>query len=198
VVDTVCCSAGPFRTNSWISAICCLHYLPRASAWMAYREGQQRSHYLGFVRAAAAFVYRTFWFGGLGTRLFAESRVLPAKIEFSIVLFVASIANNSHTMAHPTKGKTHRHSRARALAAMGDATPSRAHSCGILNKASSGFPQSHGRSDCETVYDGLPSSTSCRTIDTSNHHDAAPAGADSRMMADPGVRIWILGQSSSP
>ncbi|MGB6480644.1 MAG: hypothetical protein WA651_05565 [Candidatus Sulfotelmatobacter sp.] len=65
------------------------------------------SYYLGFVSAAAALVYRAFWFGSLGARLFGVPRVLPHNlIELSILLFVISIASNSHTMAHPTNGKT--------------------------------------------------------------------------------------------
>ena len=32
------------------------------------------SYYLGFVSAAAALVYRAFWFGSLGVRLFGVSR----------------------------------------------------------------------------------------------------------------------------
>jgi hypothetical protein len=59
------------------------------------------SYYLGLVSAAAALVYRALWFGTLGARLFAGSRVLPHNlIELSILLFVASIASNAHTTAH--------------------------------------------------------------------------------------------------
>ena len=60
------------------------------------------SYYLGFVSAAAALVYRALWFGSLGARLFGASRVLPHNlVELSILLFVASIASNAQTTAHP-------------------------------------------------------------------------------------------------
>src|SRR5450759_4476257 len=41
--------------------------------------------------------------------------------------------------------------------------------------------RSRSRSGCETVWDGLPASTLCRTIDTASHSDATPPAADSRM-----------------
>jgi hypothetical protein len=65
------------------------------------------SYYLGFMSAAAALVYRALWFGSLGARLFGVSRVLPHNlVELSILLFVASIASNAHTMVHRENGKT--------------------------------------------------------------------------------------------
>ena len=35
------------------------------------------SYYLACVSAAAAIVYRAFWFGSLGARLFGTPRVVP-------------------------------------------------------------------------------------------------------------------------
>lgn len=60
------------------------------------------SYNLGFVSAAVAVVYRVFWFGALGPRLFgAAPRVVPHTfVELSILLFVASIATNPQLVAH--------------------------------------------------------------------------------------------------
>jgi hypothetical protein len=64
------------------------------------------SYYLGCVSAAAAIVYRVFWFGSLGARLFGEPRVLPHNlVELSILLFVVSIASNARAMVHREDGK---------------------------------------------------------------------------------------------
>jgi hypothetical protein len=58
------------------------------------------SYYLGCVSTAAAIVYRLFWFGTLGARLFgAAPRVIPHNfLDLSILLFVLSIASNTHAM----------------------------------------------------------------------------------------------------
>jgi hypothetical protein len=54
------------------------------------------SYYLGCFSAAVAIVYRAFWFGGLGTRLFGSPRVVPHHFaELSILLLVLSIASNA-------------------------------------------------------------------------------------------------------
>ena len=58
------------------------------------------SYYLGCVSTAVAIVYRLFWFGGLGARLFgAAPRVIPHSfLDLSILLFVLSIASSTQTM----------------------------------------------------------------------------------------------------
>jgi hypothetical protein len=64
------------------------------------------SYYLGCVSAAVAIVYRAFWLGSLGTRLFGAPRVLPHNLmELSILLFVISIASNANAMVHREDGK---------------------------------------------------------------------------------------------
>lgn len=63
------------------------------------------SYYLGFVSAAVAVVYRIFWFGALGARLFGAPRVVPHNfVELSILLFVVSIASDAHVMVHRQEG----------------------------------------------------------------------------------------------
>ena len=66
------------------------------------------SYQLGCVSAVVAIVYRAFWFGGIGERLFgAEPRVVPHNfVELSILLFVISIASNAGTMVHRQEGQT--------------------------------------------------------------------------------------------
>jgi hypothetical protein len=59
------------------------------------------SYYLGCISAALAIVYRAFWFGALGTRLFGTPRVVPHHLlELSILLFVVSIASNARVLAN--------------------------------------------------------------------------------------------------
>ncbi len=71
------------------------------------------SYYLGFLSAAAAVVYRAFWFGSLGASLFGAPRVLPHNlVELSILLFVVSIASNARAMVHREDGKAAATSRA--------------------------------------------------------------------------------------
>lgn len=58
-------------------------------------------YYLGCVSAALAIVYKAFWFGALGARLYGATRVLPHELlELSILLFVVSIASNARVVAH--------------------------------------------------------------------------------------------------
>jgi len=64
------------------------------------------SYYLGCVSAAVAIVYRAFWFGALGARLFGAPRVVPHNfVELSILLFVVSIASNVRVMVHRKEGR---------------------------------------------------------------------------------------------
>lgn len=59
------------------------------------------SYYLGCLGAAVAIVYRAFWFGALGARLFGAMHVLPHQLlELSILLLVVSIASNALVTAH--------------------------------------------------------------------------------------------------
>lgn len=59
------------------------------------------SYYLGCLGAAAAIVYRAFWFGGLGARIYGTLHVLPYQLaELSLLLLVVSIASNAHVVAH--------------------------------------------------------------------------------------------------
>lgn len=55
--------------------------------------------------------------------------------------------------------------------------------------------RSRGRSDSETVCDGLLDSTSCHMIDTSSRHDAGSAGADFRTTRDPAASGRLLRES---
>ena len=63
----------------------------------------ESAYYLGLASTAAAIVYRLFWFGALGARLFgAAPRVVPHNfLELSVLLFVLSIASNTHAMGRP-------------------------------------------------------------------------------------------------
>ena len=65
------------------------------------------SYYLGCISTAAAIVYRLFWFGGLGARLFgAAPRVVPHSfLDLAILLFVLSIASNTPAMVRPDERK---------------------------------------------------------------------------------------------
>jgi len=65
------------------------------------------SYYLGCLSTAAAIVYRLFWFGGLGARLFgAAPRVVPHSfLDLGILLFVLSIASNTRAMVRPDERK---------------------------------------------------------------------------------------------
>jgi hypothetical protein len=60
------------------------------------------SYQLGCVSAIVAIIYRFFWFGGLGARLFgAEPKLHPHNlIDLSILLLVISIASNAHVLVH--------------------------------------------------------------------------------------------------
>ena len=65
------------------------------------------SYYLGCASTAAAIVYRLFWFGALGARLFgAAPRVIPHSfLDLAILLFVLSIASNARAIGHPDERK---------------------------------------------------------------------------------------------
>jgi hypothetical protein len=67
----------------------------------------QWSYYLGCLSAAIAIIYRIFWFGGLGARLFgAAPRVVPHSfVDLSILLLVLSIASSARRMVRPDNGK---------------------------------------------------------------------------------------------
>ena len=54
------------------------------------------SYRLGCLSAAVAFVYRAFWFGGLGARLFgAEPHIVPHNfMDLSMLLLGISVATN--------------------------------------------------------------------------------------------------------
>jgi hypothetical protein len=58
------------------------------------------SYRLGCISAVVAIVYRAFWFGGIGIRLFgAAPRVVPHNfVDLSVLLLVISIASNEQTM----------------------------------------------------------------------------------------------------
>ena len=59
------------------------------------------SYYLACGSAAVAIIYRAFWFGSLGARLFGAPRVVPHNfVDLSILLFVVSIASNARAMVH--------------------------------------------------------------------------------------------------
>ena len=68
----------------------------------------QWSYYLGCISTAAAIVYRFFWFGALGARLFgAVPRVVPHNfLDLGILLFVLSIASNARIMGRLDEHKT--------------------------------------------------------------------------------------------
>ena len=65
------------------------------------------SYYLGCLSAAIAVIYRMFWFGGLGARLFGVApRIIPHSfVDLSILLLVLSIASNAHGMVHREDGR---------------------------------------------------------------------------------------------
>ena len=65
------------------------------------------SYQLGCVSAVVAIIYRLFWFGGLGARLFgAAPRVVPHSfMDLSILLLVISIASNTQTRTHREDSK---------------------------------------------------------------------------------------------
>jgi len=65
------------------------------------------SYYLGCISTAAAIVYRLFWFGGLGARLFgAAPRVVPHSfLDLSILLFVLSIASSTLALGRTDERK---------------------------------------------------------------------------------------------
>jgi len=71
------------------------------------------SYQLGCISAAAAIVYRVFWVGGLGARLFGAPRIVPHNLmELSILLLVISIASNSQSLAQREDGNPVRTGRA--------------------------------------------------------------------------------------
>ena len=65
------------------------------------------SFYLGCLSAAIAIIYRIFWFGGLGARLFgAAPRIVPHSfVDLSILLLVLSIASDARGMVRRDDGK---------------------------------------------------------------------------------------------
>ena len=65
------------------------------------------SYYLGCLSAAIAVIYRMFWFGGLGARLFGVApRIIPHSfMDLSILLLVLSIASNAHEMVRRDASK---------------------------------------------------------------------------------------------
>ena len=65
------------------------------------------SYYLGCLSAAIAIIYRIFWFGGLGARMFgAAPRIVPHSfVDLSILLLVLSIASNARGMVRRDDGK---------------------------------------------------------------------------------------------
>jgi len=65
------------------------------------------SYYLGCLSAAIAIIYRIFWFGGLGARLFgAAPRIVPHSfVDLSILLLVLSIASNARGMVRRDDAK---------------------------------------------------------------------------------------------
>ncbi len=67
---------------------------------MWQRRIPEWSYYLGCVSAVVAVVYRLFWFGALGPRLFgAVPRIVPHNfVDLSILLFVVSIAGNARAL----------------------------------------------------------------------------------------------------
>lgn len=65
------------------------------------------SYQLGCLSAVVAIVYRVFWFGGLGARLFGAPRVVPHSfVDLSILLLVISIASNGDALVHREDSKT--------------------------------------------------------------------------------------------
>jgi hypothetical protein len=65
------------------------------------------SYQLGCLSAVVAIIYRLFWFGGLGARLFgAAPRIVPHSfMDLSILLLVISIASNTHALIHREDSK---------------------------------------------------------------------------------------------
>jgi hypothetical protein len=59
------------------------------------------SYRLGCLSAVVAIVYRMFWFGGLGARLFgAEPHIIPHNfLDLSMLLLVISVASNLFALA---------------------------------------------------------------------------------------------------
>jgi hypothetical protein len=66
------------------------------------------SYQLGCLSAVAAIIYRVFWFGGLGARLFGDvPRVVPHNfMDLSILLFLISVASNAEALVRREDGKT--------------------------------------------------------------------------------------------
>jgi hypothetical protein len=57
------------------------------------------SYRLGCVSAIVAVVYRVFWFGRLGTRLFGAPYIVPHNfMDISILLLVISIATSAKAL----------------------------------------------------------------------------------------------------
>ena len=65
------------------------------------------SYQLGCLSAVVAMIYRLFWFGGLGARLFGVApRIVPHNfIDLSILLLVILIATNTLTLIHREDNK---------------------------------------------------------------------------------------------
>jgi hypothetical protein len=66
------------------------------------------SYQFGWLSAAVAIIYRVFWFGGLGARLFgAAPHIVPHNfMDLSVLLLVISIATNFQTLIHREDSKT--------------------------------------------------------------------------------------------
>lgn len=66
------------------------------------------SYQLGCLNAVAAIIYRVFWFGGLGPRLFGDiPRVTPHNfMDLSILLLLISVASNAEALVRREAGKT--------------------------------------------------------------------------------------------
>lgn len=61
----------------------------------------------------------------------------------------------------------------------------------------SGFLRNHRRSDCDTLCDEPPSSTSCRTIDSASCRDAGSAAAEFRTTPDQAASAAFFDRPNS-
>jgi len=66
------------------------------------------SYQLGCLSAVAAIIYRVFWFGRLGARLFGDvPRVVPHNfMDLGILLLLISVASNAEALVRREDGKT--------------------------------------------------------------------------------------------
>jgi hypothetical protein len=66
------------------------------------------AYQLGCLSAVVALIYRVFWFGRLGARLFGEvPHVVPHNfMDLSILMLVISIASNADALVRREDGKT--------------------------------------------------------------------------------------------